>query len=186
MVDFLQARPLFKDRRKFPKMADPLLQGRFPMRGLYQALAVAAMCLQEQAATRPFIGDVVTALSYLASQTYDPNAPVQHSRSNSSTPRASRGGGSNDQRRLRSPNHHSPDLRRREATTGSKYEAEVSRTNSGSGSGRRSGLDDMDTAGLQLGSPGHAGRKRESSRTTERQLAVAEAKTWGENSRDRN
>ncbi|PUZ66285.1 hypothetical protein GQ55_3G295900 [Panicum hallii var. hallii] len=180
------ARPLFKDRRKFPKMADPLLQGHFPMRGLYQALAVAAMCLQEQAATRPFIGDVVTALSYLASQTYDPNAPVQHSRSNTSTPRASRGGGSNDQRRLRSPNHHSPDLRRREATTGSKYEAEVSRTNSGSGSGRRSGLDDVDTAGLQLGSPGHAGRKRESPRTTERQLAVAAAKTWGENSRDRN
>ncbi|OEL36186.1 Serine/threonine-protein kinase PBS1 [Dichanthelium oligosanthes] len=179
------ARPLFKDRRKFPKMADPLLQGRFPMRGLYQALAVAAMCLQEQAATRPFIGDVVTALSYLASQTYDPNAPAQHSRSNSSTPRASRGGGSNDQRRLRSPNHHSPDLRRREATTASKYEAEVSRTNSGSGSGRRSGLDDLDMTGSQLGSPGHGGRKRESPRT-ERQLAVASAKTWGENSRERN
>ncbi|KAK9003265.1 hypothetical protein V6N11_060829 [Hibiscus sabdariffa] len=70
------ARPLFKDRRKFPKMADPLLQGRYPMRGLYQALAVAAMCLQEQAATRPLIGDVVTALTYLASQRYeyDPNS----------------------------------------------------------------------------------------------------------------
>ncbi|KAL9660794.1 hypothetical protein QQ045_025612 [Rhodiola kirilowii] len=70
------ARPLFKDRRKFPKMADPLLQGRYPVRGLYQALAVAAMCLQEQASTRPLIGDVVTALSYLASQTYDPNTPI--------------------------------------------------------------------------------------------------------------
>ncbi|KAG8370032.1 hypothetical protein BUALT_Bualt14G0075500 [Buddleja alternifolia] len=68
------ARPLFKDRRKFPKMADPLLQGRYPMRGLYQALTVAAMCLQEHAA-RPLIGDVVTALTYLASQSYDPNAP---------------------------------------------------------------------------------------------------------------
>ncbi|KAE8686709.1 Serine/threonine-protein kinase PBS1 [Hibiscus syriacus] len=54
--------------------ADPLLQGRYPMRGLYQALAVAAMCLQEQAATRPLIGDVVTALTYLASQTYVSNA----------------------------------------------------------------------------------------------------------------
>ncbi|KAE8685558.1 Serine/threonine-protein kinase PBS1 [Hibiscus syriacus] len=73
------ARPLFKDRRKFPKMADPLLQGRYPMRGLYQALAVAAMCLQEQAATRPLIGDVVTALTYLASQTYAPNAPNNQS-----------------------------------------------------------------------------------------------------------
>uniref|UniRef100_A0A0E0L1S4 Protein kinase domain-containing protein n=1 Tax=Oryza punctata TaxID=4537 RepID=A0A0E0L1S4_ORYPU len=180
------ARPLFKDRRKFPKMADPLLAGRFPMRGLYQALAVAAMCLQEQAATRPFIGDVVTALSYLASQTYDPNAPVQHSRSNASTPRArNRGGGNFDQRRLHSPNHQkSPDLRR-EGTTTSRYEAEVSRTNSGSGSGRRSGLDSVDVTGSQMGSPAYAGRKRESSRSTDRQRAVAEAKTWGENSRER-
>lgn len=68
------ARPLFKDRRKFPSMSDPLLRGRYPMRGLYQALAVAAMCLQEQASVRPLIGDVVTALSYLAAQNYDPNS----------------------------------------------------------------------------------------------------------------
>lgn len=66
------ARPLFKDRRKFPQMADPKLQGHFPVRGLFQALAVAAMCLHEQAATRPFIADVVTALNFLASQTCDP------------------------------------------------------------------------------------------------------------------
>eukprot|EP00250_Pteridium_aquilinum_P012932 c21033_g2_i1 orf=1-468(+) len=65
------ARPLFKDRRRFPQMADPLLHGRYPMRGLYQALAVAAMCLQEQGETRPLIADVVTALTYLASQTYE-------------------------------------------------------------------------------------------------------------------
>ncbi|KAK1682785.1 hypothetical protein QYE76_043633 [Lolium multiflorum] len=68
------ARPLFNDRRKLPKMADPGLQGRYPMRGLYQALAVASMCIQSEAASRPVIADVVTALSYLASQTYDPNA----------------------------------------------------------------------------------------------------------------
>jgi serine/threonine-protein kinase PBS1 len=43
------------------------------MRGLYQALAVASMCIQEQAAARPLIGDVVTALSYLANQAYEPN-----------------------------------------------------------------------------------------------------------------
>nr|CAD1839039.1 unnamed protein product [Ananas comosus var. bracteatus] len=67
------ARPLFNDRKKLPKLADPRLQGRFPMRGLYQALAVASMCIQEQAASRPNIADVVTALSYLASS-YDPNA----------------------------------------------------------------------------------------------------------------
>eukprot|EP00850_Spirogloea_muscicola_P000090 SM000001S04492 [mRNA] locus=s1:504834:505459:+ [translate_table: standard] len=78
---------MFKDRRKFPTMADPLLQGHFPMRGLYQALAVAAMCLQEQAATRPLISDVVTALTYLAAQKYDPNAqPAQNVRQGSSAP----------------------------------------------------------------------------------------------------
>lgn len=54
-------------------MADPLLHGRFPRRGLYQALAIAAMCLQEKAKHRPPIREVATALSYLASQTYDRN-----------------------------------------------------------------------------------------------------------------
>ncbi|CAD6234999.1 unnamed protein product [Miscanthus lutarioriparius] len=181
------ARPLFKDRRKFPKMADPMLQGRFPMRGLYQALAVAAMCLQEQAATRPHIGDVVTALSYLASQAYDPNAPVQHSRSNSSTPRARNPAGWNeDQRSVRSPNnHHSPDPRRRDVARASKYGAEVSRTSSTSDSGRRSGLDDMDLTGSQVGSPAQTGRRREAPRATDRQRAVAEARIWGENSMER-
>lgn len=47
-------------------MADPLLEGKYPMKGLYQALAVAAMCLQDEASTRPLIEDVVTALEYLA------------------------------------------------------------------------------------------------------------------------
>ncbi|KAG9136821.1 hypothetical protein Leryth_004569 [Lithospermum erythrorhizon] len=72
------ARPLFNDRRKFAKLADPQLQGKYPTRGLYQALAVASMCTQEQSAARPLIGDVVTALSYLANQSYDPGtAPGQ-------------------------------------------------------------------------------------------------------------
>ncbi|THU54363.1 hypothetical protein C4D60_Mb10t24310 [Musa balbisiana] len=73
------ARPLFRDRRKFSQMADPLLQGQYPVRGLYQALAVAAMCVQEQPSMRPLIADVVTALAYLASQTYNPkNQQNQH------------------------------------------------------------------------------------------------------------
>ncbi|KAB2084120.1 hypothetical protein E1A91_A05G322100v1 [Gossypium mustelinum] len=85
------ARPLFKDRRKFAQMADPLLQGQYPVRGLYQALAVAAMCVQEQPNMRPLIADVVTALTYLASQKYDPGTQtVQGSRTGSSTPRMRR------------------------------------------------------------------------------------------------
>jgi hypothetical protein len=59
-------------------MADPALHGQYPSRGLYQALAVAAMCVQEQPTMRPLIGDVVTALAYLASQTYDPEAHGVH------------------------------------------------------------------------------------------------------------
>ena len=47
-------------------MADPLLNGDFPTKNLYQALGIAAMCLQEEASTRPYISDVVTALEYLS------------------------------------------------------------------------------------------------------------------------
>lgn len=47
-------------------MADPLLEGNYPTKGLYQAIAVAAMCLREDADTRPLISDVVTALNVLA------------------------------------------------------------------------------------------------------------------------
>ncbi|XP_012064924.1 probable serine/threonine-protein kinase PBL5 [Jatropha curcas] len=75
------ARPMFKDRRNFSRMVDPLLQGQYPMRGLYQALAISAMCVQEQPNLRPAITDVVMALNYLASQKYEPvtSPPVQGS-----------------------------------------------------------------------------------------------------------
>lgn len=85
------ARPLFKDRRKFCQIADPMLQGQYPTRGLYQALAVAAMCVQEQPNMRPVIADVVTALTYLASQKYDPEThPIKDSKWSPSTPPRSR------------------------------------------------------------------------------------------------
>lgn len=107
------ARPLFKDRRKFPAMADPLLQGRYPMRGLYQALAVAAMCLQEQASQRPMIHDVVTALSYLAAQKYDPVIHPIQPRFPPGTPQHDKKGSKSPLVRLaggQSP-RQSPDLR---------------------------------------------------------------------------
>lgn len=88
MLICVQARPLFKDQKKFPKMADPLLRGRFPSRGLYQALAIAAMCLQEKAKNRPPIREVAAALSYLASQTYDRNnSAARRNRAGPSTSR---------------------------------------------------------------------------------------------------
>lgn len=80
-------------------MADPMLQGQYPSRGLYQALAVAAMCVQEQPNMRPVIADVVTALNYLACQKFDPDAqPVQSSRCAPGTPRSKRDGEKKSQR----------------------------------------------------------------------------------------
>ncbi|KAF5190754.1 Serine/threonine protein kinase [Thalictrum thalictroides] len=64
------SRPFFKDRRKFGQLVDPLLQGRFPIRCLQHAIAITAMCLQEQPKFRPLISDVLVALEYLASQPY--------------------------------------------------------------------------------------------------------------------
>ncbi|EOA35272.1 hypothetical protein CARUB_v10020438mg [Capsella rubella] len=60
------AEPLLRDRRMFTKIVDPNLEGNYPIKGLHQALAIAAMCLQEEAETRPLMGDVVTALEFLA------------------------------------------------------------------------------------------------------------------------
>lgn len=194
------ARPLFKDRRKFPKMADPLLQGRYPMRGLYQALAVAAMCLQEQAATRPLIGDVVTALTYLASQTYDASATTtQSGRVGPSTPR------SKDDRRSMadgvdspdepgrgfhgSPSTHknSPDFRKRDSARELNNGGDLRKIETGGGSGRKWGLDESERPESQRDSPLSAGRARETprNRDLDRERAVAEAKVWGENWRER-
>ncbi|KAJ7973589.1 Kinase family protein [Quillaja saponaria] len=60
------AQPLFRDPKKFPDMADPLLKKQFPEKDLNQAVAIAAMCLQEEAGARPLMSDVVTALSFLS------------------------------------------------------------------------------------------------------------------------
>ncbi|URD84513.1 serine threonine-protein kinase, partial [Musa troglodytarum] len=75
------AEPLFKDKKRFEEMADPLLEGNYPLKGLYQALAVAAMCLQEEAGNRPLISDVVTALEYLSGP---PNEASQSSKESAS------------------------------------------------------------------------------------------------------
>ncbi|KAL2636754.1 hypothetical protein AAZV13_06G015400 [Glycine max] len=61
------SRQFFSDRKKFVQMIDPLLQENFPLRCLNQAMAITAMCIQEQPKFRPLIGDIVVALEYLAS-----------------------------------------------------------------------------------------------------------------------
>ncbi|KAK8631097.1 hypothetical protein V6N13_079861 [Hibiscus sabdariffa] len=59
------AEPMFRDRSCFLRLADPLLKGDYPQKGFRQAIAVAAMCLQEEATVRPLMSDVVSALSFL-------------------------------------------------------------------------------------------------------------------------
>ncbi|XP_008799329.1 probable serine/threonine-protein kinase PBL7 [Phoenix dactylifera] len=188
------ARPLFRDRRKFPKMADPKLQGHYPLRGLYQALAVAAMCLQEQAATRPLIGDVVTALTYLASQTYDPNAAAsQSNRAGPSVPRAredwkSLGFGFDNQHAIQSPHRHSPDFRHRNLFRGPNL-GDGGRGDVVGQSGINLDLAELQIQESQTDSAIRLGKAREapgiSNRDLDRERAVAEARVWGENWRER-
>jgi hypothetical protein len=68
-------------------MADPFLEEQYPVKGLYQALAVAAMCLQEEADTRPLISDVVTALEFLSVN--NKNSESAHQQDNASASAAS-------------------------------------------------------------------------------------------------
>ncbi|KAE9463779.1 hypothetical protein C3L33_04317, partial [Rhododendron williamsianum] len=60
-----QAEPIFKEPTRYTELADPLLEGNFPVKCFNQAVAVAAMCLHGDASIRPLMRDVVTALSYL-------------------------------------------------------------------------------------------------------------------------
>ncbi|KAK9031383.1 hypothetical protein V6N11_032766 [Hibiscus sabdariffa] len=76
------AEPLLKDRQKFSMIADPLLQENYPAKALFQALAVAAMCLQEDADNRPLIGDVVTAVEFLAKPKDDVKIAAKLQRNN--------------------------------------------------------------------------------------------------------
>ncbi|CAH8259079.1 unnamed protein product [Arabidopsis lyrata] len=65
------AQPIFRDPKKYPDMADPVLNNKFSERGLNQAVAIASMCVQEEAAARPLISDVMVALSFLSMPTED-------------------------------------------------------------------------------------------------------------------
>lgn len=78
LLVFEQAQPFFRDPKKFPDLADPLLKGQYPEKDLNQAVAIAAMCLQEEASVRPLISDVVVTLSFLSTAPADlpPPAPT--------------------------------------------------------------------------------------------------------------
>ncbi|XP_027773568.1 probable serine/threonine-protein kinase PBL25 isoform X2 [Solanum pennellii] len=59
------AEPIFKDTSRYSELADPLFKEDVPKRSFNQAVAIAAMCLQEDPTVRPSISDVVTALTFL-------------------------------------------------------------------------------------------------------------------------
>eukprot|EP00249_Psilotum_nudum_P019555 c27314_g1_i1 orf=446-1909(+) len=195
------ARPLFKDRRKFHKMSDPSLQGHYPMRGLYQATAVAAMCLQEDASTRPLIADVVTALSYLASQNYDPSAHPVNTLAPSTPPREKEGENklitgeqkiTHDQMgkdwMIRQYGSSSPlrsALDHQNRYIGSVHTQMVSDEGCGyeGGGSRKRDSKERDRYNTQNVSSAQAGNTHRTVHDHER--AVAEAKVWGESWRER-
>ncbi|KAL0432785.1 UNVERIFIED_CONTAM: putative serine/threonine-protein kinase PBL21 [Sesamum latifolium] len=62
------SRPFLKDRKQFVQMVDPLLEGRYSVKSLHQAVMITSMCIHDHANVRPNISEVVHALEYLASQ----------------------------------------------------------------------------------------------------------------------
>ncbi|XP_074561789.1 putative serine/threonine-protein kinase PBL26 [Curcuma longa] len=68
------ARPMLGDQKRFPELVDPLIRGNYPPKGLSQAVAVAAMCLQEETSVRPSMADVVISLSFLTAPSGSPEA----------------------------------------------------------------------------------------------------------------
>ena len=66
---------MFRDRRNFPRLADPRLQGHYPGSCLKMAVELASMCLREEPRHRPDTGDIVLALDFLSSKQYVPKVP---------------------------------------------------------------------------------------------------------------
>ncbi|KAL8557739.1 hypothetical protein ACS0TY_005010 [Phlomoides rotata] len=60
------AQTYFREPKRFREMADPLLEDNFPLTSLNQAIGIISMCLQEEPTIRPFISDVVAAVTFLA------------------------------------------------------------------------------------------------------------------------
>lgn len=59
---------MFRKQSRYSELVDPLLEGEFPRKALNHAVAVAVMCLHDDASARPLMTDVVSALSYLGNK----------------------------------------------------------------------------------------------------------------------
>ncbi|KAL3749832.1 hypothetical protein ACJRO7_010885 [Eucalyptus globulus] len=116
------AQPKFRDPGSYPDMADPLLQRRFPEKALNQAVAIVAMCLQEEASVRPLISDVVTTLSFLLVAPPDPVAAPPPE-----------------------PNKHSQESNRSDSDSGSNGESDDEKGNKENTSGEHQNRGDEDS-----------------------------------------
>ena len=59
------ARPHLGERRRFYRLLDPRLEGRFSIKGAQKALQLAAHCLSRDQKARPLMSEVVEALTPL-------------------------------------------------------------------------------------------------------------------------
>lgn len=59
------ARPHLSERRRFYRLLDPRLEGRFSIKGAQKALQLAAHCLSRDPKARPLMSEVVEALKPL-------------------------------------------------------------------------------------------------------------------------
>ncbi|OMO55232.1 hypothetical protein COLO4_36114 [Corchorus olitorius] len=59
------ARPYLADRRRFYRLIDPRLEGRFSIKGAQKAIQLAAHCLSRDSKTRPLMSEVVEILKPL-------------------------------------------------------------------------------------------------------------------------
>lgn len=67
-ITFEQAGPMFRKQSRYSELVDPLLEEEIPKKSLNQAVAIAAMCLHEDASARPLMSDVVSALIHLGNK----------------------------------------------------------------------------------------------------------------------
>lgn len=70
LVDW--ARPMLRDKKYFPRLADPRLKGQYSGSYLSMAVELTAMCLREEPRHRPNASDIVEALEFLSSKQYTP------------------------------------------------------------------------------------------------------------------
>ncbi|CAJ1961212.1 unnamed protein product [Sphenostylis stenocarpa] len=142
------AQPIFRDPKRYPDLADPNLGKNFPEKDLNQVVAIAAMCLQEEAAARPLMSDVVTALSFLSTSPSEvaPGAAENDSRSSSGSSSGEDNGSANNQ--TEKQHDYSPQFTKetkefyskssRKSSTSSTSDSEHGRVSTGRKSSRKS------------------------------------------------